>query len=135
MRIFSDYYADDDRIEVIAKGRSVYQRYTTRTVELPELMLFKDGKTTPSHWMGLNGTIVLSLPRTIFIDKLKTGGQPRLDGPTGKPFCSSPCCGAICGYRAAIQRGWPPVFSLSMKSFVVAINYIDAIQSHPMDGL
>ncbi len=48
MRIYSEYYADDDRIEVIGeKGILFINRYTARTVDLPELMLFKDGKTTP----------------------------------------------------------------------------------------
>lgn len=46
MRIPSDYYADDDRIEIIGeKGILFINRYTAGTVDLPELMLFKDGKT------------------------------------------------------------------------------------------
>jgi len=85
MRIFSDYYADDDRIEVIGeKGVLFINRYTARTVDLPELMLFKDGKTTPIPVEGVEWHDSFIATTQDFIEKLKTGGQPRLDGPTGK---------------------------------------------------
>ena len=85
MRIYSDYYADDDRIEVIGeKGMLFINRYTARTVDLPELMLFKDGKTTPIPVEGVEWHDSFIAATHDFIDKLKTGGQPRLDGPTGK---------------------------------------------------
>ena len=84
-RIYSDYYADDDRIEVIGdKGMLFINRYTARTVDLPELMLFKDGKTTPIPVEGVEWHDSFIATTVDFIDKLKTGGQPRLDGPTGK---------------------------------------------------
>jgi len=85
MRIFSDYYADDDRIEIIGeKGILFINRYTARTVDLPELMLFKDGKTTPIPVEGVEWHDSFIATTHDFIDKLKIGGQPRLDGPTGK---------------------------------------------------
>ena len=85
MRIYSDYYADDDRIEVIGeKGILFINRYTARTVDLPELMLFKDGKTTPIPVQGVEWHDSFIAATQDFIEKLKTGGQPRLDGPTGK---------------------------------------------------
>jgi len=85
MRIYSDYYADDDRIEVIGeKGMLFINRYTARTVDLPELMLFKDGKTTPVPVEGVEWHDSFIATTQDFIDKLKSGGQPRLDGPTGK---------------------------------------------------
>jgi predicted dehydrogenase len=85
MRIYSDYYADDDRIEVIGeKGILFINRYTTKTVDLPELMLFKDGKTTPVPVEGVEWHDSFIATTYDFIEKLKTGGQPRLDGPTGK---------------------------------------------------
>lgn len=85
MRIYSDYYADDDRIEVIGeKGILFINRYTARTVDLPELMLFKDGKTTPVPVEGVEWHDSFIATTQDFIEKLKTGGQPRLDGPTGK---------------------------------------------------
>jgi len=85
MRIYSDYYADDDRIEIIGeKGILIINRYTARTLDLPELMLFKDGKTTPVPVEGVEWHDSFIATTHDFIDKLKTGGQPRLDGPTGK---------------------------------------------------
>jgi predicted dehydrogenase len=85
MRIYSDYYADDDRIEVIGeKGMLFINRYTARTVDLPELMLFKDGKTSAIPVEGVEWHDSFIATTVDFIDKLKSGGQPRLDGPTGK---------------------------------------------------
>jgi predicted dehydrogenase len=85
MRIFSDYYADDDRIEVIGeKGIIFINRYTARTVDLPELMLFKDGKTTAIPVEGVEWHDSFIATTRDFIEKLKSGGQPRLDGLTGK---------------------------------------------------
>jgi predicted dehydrogenase len=85
MRIYSDYYADDDRIEIVGeKGIIFINRYTTRTVDLPELMLFKDGQTSPIPVEGVEWHDSFIATTHDFIEKLKTGGQPRLDGPTGK---------------------------------------------------
>jgi len=85
MRIYSDYYADDDRIEVIGeKGMLFINRYTARTVDLPELMLFKDGKTTAIPVQGVEWHDSFIAATQDCIEKLKTGEQPRLDGPTGK---------------------------------------------------
>lgn len=85
MRIYSDYYADDDRIEVIGdKGILFINRYTTKTVDLPALMLFKDGKTTPIAVEGVEWHDSFIATTHDFIEKLKSGGQPRLDGRTGK---------------------------------------------------
>jgi predicted dehydrogenase len=85
MRIYSDYYADDDRIEIIGeKGILFINRYTAKTVDLPELMLFKDGKTSPIPVQGVEWHDSFTATTHDFIEKLKTGGQPRLDGATGK---------------------------------------------------
>jgi len=85
MRIYSDYYADDDRIEVIGeKGIIFINRYTAKTIDLPPLMLFKDGRTTPLPIEGVEWHDSFITTTQDFIEKLKTGGQPSLDGPTGK---------------------------------------------------
>jgi predicted dehydrogenase len=85
MRIYSDYYADDDRIEVIGeKGILFINRYTAKTVDLPELMLFKDGKTTPIPVEGVEWHDSFIAATRDCIEKLGAGQQPRLDGPTGK---------------------------------------------------
>ncbi len=85
MRIHSEYYADDDRIEVIGeKGILFINRYTTKTVDLPALMMFRDGKTTEIPVEGVEWHDSFAATTIDFIEKLKSGGQPRLDGPTGK---------------------------------------------------
>jgi predicted dehydrogenase len=85
MRIYSDYYADDDRIEVIGeKGILFINRYTAKTIDLPPLVLFKDGKTTPIEVTGVKWHDGFIAATVDFIEKLKGGGQPRLNGLTGK---------------------------------------------------
>ncbi|MDX9953080.1 MAG: hypothetical protein RBT75_03245, partial [Anaerolineae bacterium] len=86
MRIYSDYYADDDRIEIIGeKGMLFINRYTAKTVDLPPLMLFKDGKTTPIPVEGIEWHDSFIAATRDLIEVLKTGGkQARLDGPAGK---------------------------------------------------
>ena len=81
----SIYYSDDDRVEVIGdKGTLFINRCTARTVDLPPLMLFRDGKTTPItveryEW---HDSFVDCTQHLIGV--LREGGQPRLDGQTGK---------------------------------------------------
>ena len=85
MRIHSLYYTDDDRIEVIGdKGILFINRYTAKTVDLPELMLFKEGKTTAIPVDGVEWHDSFIAATQDCIEKLKTNTQPRLDGPTGK---------------------------------------------------
>ncbi|MCX5993028.1 MAG: Gfo/Idh/MocA family oxidoreductase [Chloroflexi bacterium] len=84
-QIASDYYVDDDRIEIIGdKGMIFINRYTTRSVDLPELMLYRDGKTTPVPVDRVDWSHGFIDCTRHFIDVLKTGGQPVLDGPTGR---------------------------------------------------
>jgi predicted dehydrogenase len=81
----SIYYSDDDRVEIIGdRGTLFVNRCTARTVDLPPLMLFRDGKTVPV-------TVERYEWHDSFIDctqhligVLRDGGQPRLDGQTGK---------------------------------------------------
>jgi predicted dehydrogenase len=81
----SIYYADDDRVEVIGdRGIIFINRCTARTVDLPPLMLFKDGRTSAipvdrSEWHDSFVDCTRHL-----IDVLTKGGAPRLDGPTGR---------------------------------------------------
>jgi predicted dehydrogenase len=85
MRINSLYYADDDRIEIVGeKGILFINRYTAKTLDLPELMLFKDGKTTPIPVSGVEWHDSFIAATQDCIEKLKIGGQPKLDGLTGK---------------------------------------------------
>lgn len=85
MKMNSLYYADDDRIEVIGeKGILFINRYTAKTVDLPELMMFKDARTTPIPVEGVEWHDSFIAATRDMITSLKTGVQPRLDGPTGK---------------------------------------------------
>ena len=81
----SIYYADDDRVEVIGdRGILFVNRCTARTVDLPELMLFRDGKTRPIPVERVEWHDSFVDCTRHLIDVLQGGGQPVLDGPTGK---------------------------------------------------
>jgi predicted dehydrogenase len=81
----SIYYADDDRVEVIGeRGILFVNRCTARTVDLPELMLFRDGKTRPIPVERVEWHDSFIDCTRHLIDVLLEGGQPMLDGPTGK---------------------------------------------------
>jgi predicted dehydrogenase len=81
----SIYYADDDRVEVIGeKGILFVNRCTARTVDLPELMLYKDGKTTPIPVERVEWHDSFIDCTRHLIEVLKSGGPPVLDGETGK---------------------------------------------------
>ena len=85
MRIHSQYYADDDRIEIVGdKGILFINRYTARTIDLPELLLFKDGKTTPIPVDGVEWHDSFIAATHDCIDKLKVEQQPKLDGVTAR---------------------------------------------------
>jgi predicted dehydrogenase len=85
MKIESLYYADDDRVEIIGdRGILFINRCTARTVDLPELMMFRDGKTTPIPVERVEWHDSFIDCTRHLIDVLRSGGQPVLDGPTGK---------------------------------------------------
>jgi len=85
MKIESLYYADDDRVEVIGdKGILFVNRCTARTVDLPALMMFRDGKTTPIPVERVEWHDSFIDCTRHLIGVLREGGQPVLDGPTGK---------------------------------------------------
>jgi len=81
----SKYYSDDDRVEIVGeKGNLLINRYTTKTLDLPELMLYKNGEThvIPITRSGWADSFVHATQH--LIDVLKNGGEPQLDGQTGK---------------------------------------------------
>ena len=81
----SIYYADDDRVEVIGdKGIIFVNRCTAATVDLPPLMLFRDGVTKPVPVARFEWHDSFIDCTRHLIDVLATGGQPRLDGWTGR---------------------------------------------------
>lgn len=85
MRIYSKYYADDDRVEIVGEtGILMINRYTARTIDLPELVLFKHGKTTPIPVKGVEWEDSFIAATRHMIDVIRQDLRPRLDGPTGK---------------------------------------------------
>jgi hypothetical protein len=81
----SIYYADDDRLEVIGdKGIIFVNRCTARTVDLPPLMLFRDGETSTIHIDRYEWHDSFIDCTRHLIDVLNQGGQPVLDGAAGK---------------------------------------------------
>lgn len=85
MRIDSLYYTDDDRIEVIGeKGILFVNRCTAKTVDLPAVMMFRDGTTTsiPVERVEWHESFIDCTRHLIHV--LRTGGQPLLDGPTAR---------------------------------------------------
>ena len=81
----SIYYSDDDRVEIIGdRGILFINRCTARTVDLPELMMFRDGKTTAIPVQGVEWHDSFIACTRHLIDALQTGAPPVLDGPTGK---------------------------------------------------
>ena len=79
------YYADDDRVEVIGeRGVLFVNRCTARTVDLPPLMMFRDGKTEaiPVERFEWHDSFVDCTQHLIQV--LRGGGQPVLDGPSGR---------------------------------------------------
>ena len=66
------------------RGILLINRCTARTVDLPELMLFRDGKTTciPVERVGWESSFIDCTHH--LLDVLQKGGSPRLDGVTGK---------------------------------------------------
>jgi predicted dehydrogenase len=81
----SIYYSDDDRVEVIGdRGILFVNRCTSRTVDLPPLMLFRDGRTVeiPIDRYEWHDSFV-DCTRHL-IEALLDGGEPVLDGPAGK---------------------------------------------------
>jgi len=96
MHVPSDYYVDDNRIEIIGdKGILFINRYTTRSVDLPEVMLYRDGKTTPVPVDRVDWADGFIDCTRHMIDALQKGGQPMLDGATGK---------AVLQFSLAVQQ-------------------------------
>lgn len=85
MRIDSLYYTDDDRIEVIGeKGILFVNRCTAKTVDLPTVMMFRDGITTsiPVQRVEWHESFIDCTRHLIHV--LRYGGQPLLDGPAAR---------------------------------------------------
>lgn len=84
-RIESFYYADDDRVEIVGdRGILFVNRCTARTVDLPELMIFRDGMTRPIPVERVEWHDSFVDCTRHLLDILKDGGRPVLDGQSGR---------------------------------------------------
>jgi predicted dehydrogenase len=84
IRIESTYYSDDNRVEILGdRGILMINRCTARMLELPELMLHRDGKTTqvPVDRVEWHDSFIDCTGH--FIDVLRYGGEPSLSGQRG----------------------------------------------------
>ncbi len=85
IRIDSLYYADDNRVEIIGdRGILFINRCTARTLDLPELMMFRDGMTIPIPIDRVEWHDSFVDCTHHMLDVLKGKGDPILDGQTGK---------------------------------------------------
>jgi len=81
----SRYYADDNRVEIIGdKGILILNRCTARTLDLPPLMLFRDGATTAIEVERVEWHDSFVDCTRHLIDALHNGSRAVLDGPTGR---------------------------------------------------
>lgn len=81
----SKYYSDDDRIEIVGeKGILFINRYTTKVLDLPPLMMYRDNKTQaiPVEGTGWADSFINATRQ--LVEVIRKGGDPKLDGPTGK---------------------------------------------------
>jgi predicted dehydrogenase len=85
MRVISDYYSDDNRIEVVGdRGLLFISGLSARTVDVPPLVLYRDGTTTAVPLEGLAYHDSFIAATRDMIEGLNSGWRPRLDGLTGK---------------------------------------------------
>lgn len=85
MQMDSRYYADDNRVEIVGdRGVILVNRCTGRALDLPPLMLCRDGftRSIPVERAEWHDSFI-DCTRHL-VDVLVHGGQPILDGETGK---------------------------------------------------
>jgi len=85
MRINSDYYADDNRIEIVGDtGIIQINKCTTSTFDLPVILLYKNGVTTEIETPRTDWKHSFIDATHHFVNSIQTSSQPSLDGSTAR---------------------------------------------------
>jgi predicted dehydrogenase len=85
MKVTSKYYADDNRVEIICeRGMIMLNTCTTRTFDLPPLLVYCDGETEEVPVQRYDWADSFVDCTRHFIHVLQHGGEPRLTGADGK---------------------------------------------------
>jgi len=85
LRIESDYYSADERVEIIGSEGIIWiNRCTTRTVDRPAIELFRQGKTTAYDDMPTGWESSFIACTRHFVDVIIQNTEPVLSGEQGK---------------------------------------------------
>jgi len=85
MQVNSKYYADDNRVEIICeRGMLMINTCTTKTFDLPSVLLYCDGKTEEVRVQRTDWADSFVDCTRHFIYVLQQGGEPRLTGEDGR---------------------------------------------------
>jgi predicted dehydrogenase len=100
----SPYYADDDRVEIIGeKGIIQINRGTALALDVPPVVLFRDGETRAIPVERVDWSQGFVDCTRHLLDALATGGQPKLDGATGRHVLAA----ALAALASARDGGRP----------------------------
>ena len=100
MRIETPYYADDNRVEIIGdRGILMINRCTAATVNLPPLLVFKDGRTRVIEVARVDWRDSFVDCTRHLLDVLRMGGNACLDGAAGKAVLQT----ALAVQRSALE--------------------------------
>jgi len=85
MQVKSKYYADDNRVEIICeRGALMINTCTTKTFDLPPVLLYCDGKTEEVRVPRTDWADSFVDCTRHFIHALHHGSEPRLTGEDGR---------------------------------------------------
>jgi predicted dehydrogenase len=101
IRINSLYYADDNRIEIIGdRGIIFVNQCTTKTIDLPAMMLYKDGKTKKIDVDRTDWKYSFFDCTRHFVDAIASGRPPLLDGQAARAVLQT----TLAAQYSAIER-------------------------------
>lgn len=81
LRVRSNYYASDDRIEIHGSEGIVWiNRCTGKLLDEPSVVLYRDGETRAFHDLATDWAESFRLGGIDFVEALRTGRQPAQDG-------------------------------------------------------